>query len=328
MTKIILGIESTAHTFGVAVLKGKKILSNQRKLFTTDKGGMIPAQVADHHVQIFDEVFTKAINESNINFKDIDFIAFSNSPGIGHSLRIGAFFARYLSLKLNKPLVPINHCIAHLEVGRFFSGLKDPILLYASGANTQIIAYESGKYRVFGETLDVGIGNFIDSFARELGLGFPGGPKIEELAKKGKQFIKLPYTVKGMDIALGGLLTKLKKMISSKEYAKEDLCFSVQETVFAMLVEVTERAIAHTGKNAVVLGGGVSCNLRLQEMVKSMCNERNIKFFCPERQFLVDNAAMIAINAMYLINAGQEFSFKKSSIKPYLRTDEVEIKYR
>ena len=130
---------------------------------------------------------------------------------------------------------------------------KDPVLLYVSGANTQIIAYDGGKYRIFGETLDGGIGNFLDTFARDLGLGFPGGPIVEKLAKKGKNYIELPYVVKGMDISVGGIQTNVKQKLQTGKYSKEDLAYSVQETVFAMLVETAERAIAHTGKKELLL---------------------------------------------------------------------------
>ncbi|PIN81002.1 UGMP family protein, partial [Candidatus Woesearchaeota archaeon CG10_big_fil_rev_8_21_14_0_10_32_9] len=236
---LVLGIESTAHTLGVAVIKGANVLANEKDAFTTKSGGMIPGKVADHHVEVFDEVLQKALKKSGVSLKEINLITFSNSPGIGHTLRIGAVFARSLAIQLNLPIVPVNHCIAHLEIGRIMTGAKDPILLYASGANTQIIAYEAEKYRVFGETLDIGVGNFLDSFGRSLDLGFPAGPKIEQLAKESNNYIKLPYSVKGMDVSFGGLLTNLKHKILDKSYSKEDLCFSTQETVFAMLVEVT-----------------------------------------------------------------------------------------
>jgi len=324
---VILGVESTAHTFGVSVVRGNKILSNEKNAFVTKSGGMIPAKVADHHVDVCDEVFNSALNKAKITPQDIDLIAFSSAPGIGHSLRIGATFSRSLSLLLKKPLVPVNHCIAHLEIGRALTNAKDPILLYASGANTQIIGYEAGKYRVFGETLDIGIGNFLDTIGREMNLGFPAGPKIEKLAKKSKKYIPLPYSIKGMDVSFGGMLTNLKKKIKEKSHKKEDICYSVQETVFAMLVEITERALAHTGKKEVILGGGVACNKRLQEMLNMMCKERGAKAYCPENQFLVDNAAMIAITGG-LIYSKSKTTFADSKINPYERTDDVEIKYR
>ena len=179
---ICLGIESTAHTFGISIVNdnNKKVLSNIIIAHKPVSGGLIPAKVADHHLEMIEEALSRSVNQAGIKFSEIGLIAFSQGPGIGHTLRIGAAVARSLSLILKKPLVGVNHCIAHLEIGRFLTNAKDPVMLYASGANTQIIAFEGGKYRVFGETLDLGIGNFLDSFARRIGLGFPGGPKIEE----------------------------------------------------------------------------------------------------------------------------------------------------
>jgi glycoprotease/Kae1 family metallohydrolase len=224
-------------------------------------------------------------------------------------------FAKELSLNLKKPVVPVNHCIAHLEIGKL-TNAHDPVMLYVSGANTQVIAYAFRKYRIFGETLDIGVGNFIDNFARYAGIGFPGGPQIEKLALQstllsvpqstklgGRNLIELPYKVKGMDIALSGILTNLKQKLEGKsprddsgepKYSLNDLAYSLQETVFAMLVETAERALAHTGKKELLLGGGVACNSRLQEMCRIMCRERGAKFFCPEKSLLVDNGAMIA----------------------------------
>lgn len=323
---IILGIESTAHTFGAAVLKDKKILSNVKDSYMTKKGGMIPNKVADHHVEVCDEVIKKALEKAKVNLKDIDLIAFSQSPGLGHALRIGAVAARTLSLKLNKPIIGVNHCVAHLEIGKLLTKAKNPVLLYASGANTQVIAFEGQKYRVFGETLDMGVGNFLDSFARFLELGFPGGPKIERLAKKGK-YIEIPYVVKGMDVSFGGILTNIKQKYN-QGVKKEDLCYSVQETVFAMLLEVAERAMAHCDKNELVLGGGVACNSRLKEMAEKMCKDRDAKCFIPENQYLVDNAAMIAWLGLVEYKAGIRMKIKDTEIKPYERTDDIIVKWK
>ena len=327
---IILGIESTAHTFGVGIVKKGKILSNCKSAFTTKsgEGGMIPMEVAKHHNEVKDKLYSQAIKESGIDESKIDAIAFSQGPGLAPCLLEGMRFAKELSKKLNKPIVPVNHCVAHLEIGKI-TGTKDSVMLYASGANTQVIAYEAGKYRVFGETLDLGVGNFIDTVARHAGLGFPGGPKIQELAKKSKNFIELPYRVKGMDIALAGIQTKLKQMIDSGDYLLEDLAYSLQETVFAMLVETAERALAHTGKTELLLGGGVGCNDRLQEMCKIMCDERGVKFFCPERPLLVDNAGMIAFLGEIKFNSGiKESDLDKIDIMPRQRTDQVEVSWK
>tara|TARA_Y100000034_G_C6860429_1_gene391526 strand:+ start:295 stop:1278 length:984 start_codon:yes stop_codon:yes gene_type:complete len=323
---ICLGIESTAHTFGIGIVTDdKQVLANERELFTTEKGGMIPAKVADHHVEICDKVIKLALDKVGLKLSDIDVIAFSQAPGQGHALRVGAFIARYLSLKYKKPLVGVNHCIAHLEVGNMLTDAKDPLLLYVSGVNTQVIAYDAGKYRIFGETLDIGVGNFLDSFARYIGLGFPGGPKVEEMALNGKNLVDLPYSVKGMDINLGGILTNLKQKFDSGKYTKEDLCYSLQEYVFAMLIETAERALVHCDKKELLLGGGVACNKRLQEMAKLMCEERKAKCYILPNQFNIDNGAMIAWCGLKMNKAGISLKLEDSRINPYERTDDVNV---
>ncbi|MCK4553028.1 tRNA (adenosine(37)-N6)-threonylcarbamoyltransferase complex transferase subunit TsaD [Candidatus Pacearchaeota archaeon] len=350
----ILGIESTAHTFGVAVVRNGKILSNCKKVFTTEKGGMIPMDVAKFHCENKNEIYFEALDEAKITEEKIDAVAFSQGPGLAPCLLVGMRFAKELPKKLKIPLVPVNHCIAHLEIGRL-TGAKNPVMLYASGANTQIIAYASGKYRIFGETLDLGVGNFIDSFGRYAGIGFPAGPVIEKLATKGANYIELPYKVKGMDIALSGILTNLRQKLESKsprdtaspmlparepakagdsgepKYSLNDLAYSMQETVFAMLVETAERALAHTGKKELLLGGGVACNSRLQEMCRIMCKERGAKFFCPENSLLVDNAGMIGFLGEIMFKSGIKFKGKKIEgvdILPRQRTDEVQVDWK
>lgn len=328
----VLGIECTAHTFGIAILeyKTKKILVNIKDMFSTEKGGLIPNEVAKHHKEIAPQLFEKALTEAKITKEQIKLIALSNAPGLAPCLLEGMRYAKKLSQELNIPIVPINHCIAHLEIGEI-TGAKDPVLLYASGANTQIIAYEAGKYRVFGETLDMGVGNFIDTFARNAGMGFPGGPKIQEFAKGGKKLIELPYSIKGMDVSFSGMLTKLQQMFDKKQETIEDLSYSLQETVFAMLTEATERAIAHTGKKEVLMGGGVACNSRFQEMVKTMAEARGCKFFCPERPLLVDNAAMIGYLGIKMFDAGifhTPDKLDELDIHPRERTDQVDVTWK
>src|SRR3989338_6844511 len=249
---MILGIESTAHTFGIGIVEKGKILSNVKDAYTTEKGGIIPMESAKHHARVAEEIYRKALNDAEISEKEISAIAISQAPGLAPCFLEGMKFAKKKAVELNVSIIPVNHCVAHLEIGRL-TGAKDPVLLYASGANTQIIAYAAGKYRVFGETLDIGIGNFIDTFARYAGIGFPGGPKIAELASHSNNYIELPYSIKGMDVAFSGMLTNLKQKLESKKYKIEDLAFSLQETAFAMLVEAAERALAHTGKTELLL---------------------------------------------------------------------------
>ena len=322
---ICLGIESTAHTFGVGIIRDKNVLANERRAFTTLSGGMIPAKVAEHHVEHCDSVVQAALQKANISIQDVDLFVFSQSPGLGNSLRIGAVAARSLAIIHNKPIIGVNHCVAHLEIGKMQTKAKDPVLLYASGANTQVIALEGGKYRVFGETLDTGIGNFIDSFARHVDLGFPGGPLLEQHALKGKRLLELPYSVKGMDVSFSGMLTTLEKLYDEKKASKEDLAFSMQEYAFAALVEISERALAHTGKKELLLGGGVACNKRLQEMCRKMCEARGAICYVLENQFNIDNGAMIAWLGFLEYKAGKRQAIAQTAIDPYLRTDEVEV---
>lgn len=322
---MILGIECTAHTFGVGVVDKGKILANVRDMYVPKQGGIIPMESAKHHREVADKIYTDALNKSGIRGRDIKAIAISNAPGLAPCLHEGMKFAKKKAEELNVLLVGVNHCIAHLEIGRSV-GAKDPVLLYASGANTQIIAYAASKYRVFGETLDLGIGNFIDKFARYAGIGFPGGPEIEKKAKGGN-YIELPYSIKGMDVSFSGMQTKLQQLYD-KGSKIEDLSFSLQETAFAMLVEAAERAMAHTGKKELVLGGGVACNSRLQEMCRIMCEERGAKLFCPAREFLVDNPGMIAFTGELMFKAGIKESIKTIDIKPRERTDQVDVAWR
>lgn len=318
---ICLGIESTAHTFGVGIVTSdKKVLANVKDSYTTNFGGMVPAELSEHHAKCADKVISAALKKAGLKLSDVDLISFSQGPGIGSALRIGSVAAKTLSQISRTPIVGVNHCIAHLEIGKMLTGAKDPILLYVSGANTQIIAFEGGKYRIFGETLDMGVGNMLDQFARAMGMGFPGGPKVAKLAELGKNYVEIPYVVKGMDFSFGGILTNVKQKL--KHYSKEDLCYSVQETVFAMLVEASERAIAHCGKKELLLGGGVACNKRLFDMAKTMCDESGYECYGLSNEFNTDNGAMIAWLGIKRFAENGGMNLRDLEIRPYWRTDE------
>jgi len=339
---ICLGIESTAHTFGVSIVRSNintasyskstcEILSNEKDSYTTTSGGMIPRELAEHHYACASRVVKKALAKAEVTLNEIDLVAFSQGPGIGNALRCGAITARQLALKNKVPLVGVNHCVAHVEIGRKLCNAIDPVLLYASGANTQIICYENGYYRVFGETLDTGIGNFLDTFGRKLGLGFPAGPALDKMYFEGKELIELPYTVKGMDLAFSGLLTSTERLIpqiGKKGLRKEDLVYSSLHNAFAMLTEVTERALAHTEKKEVILGGGVGCSKALQEMVGKMCEERGAKLFVPPNAVMTDNGAMIAWLGLLMHTKGKKSALKSSSVMPRQRTDDIKVTWR
>ncbi|MCJ7561637.1 MAG: bifunctional N(6)-L-threonylcarbamoyladenine synthase/serine/threonine protein kinase, partial [Thermoplasmata archaeon] len=322
---ICLGIEGTAHTIGIGIVdQDCKVLANMSKMIDGSKGGIHPREAANHHAENVVPLMHEAVAKAGISYDEIGLVSFSQGPGLGPCLRTAATAARGLALALEVDLVGVNHCVAHLEIGRKITGCSDPTMLYASGGNTQIIAYSGGRYRVFGETMDVGIGNMIDKFGRSVGLPFPAGPHLERLSKGSKELIDLPYSVKGMDVAFSGILTAAQQL-HAKGARLEDLCYSIQETCFAMLVEVTERAMAHVEKDEVLLGGGVVQNKRLQEMVRIMAEERGAKMFVPPGSLCVDNGAMIAWTGVVMHGAGIRTRIEDSVVNQRFRTDEVDL---
>lgn len=325
---ITLGIEGTAHTLGVGVVDSeKKVLSNVLDMYRPPEGGLHPREAANHHADVVADIITRSVKEAGITLNDVDLISFSMGPGLGPCLRVAATAARSLSCRLGIPIIGVNHCIAHIEIGNATTGCTDPVLLYASGGNTQIIAYSDKRYRIFGETQDVGIGNMLDKLGRELGLGFYAGPTIEKLAKGGDRLLDLPYSVKGMDISFSGIMTAALALKDRGERL-EDIAMSVQETAFGMLTEVTERAMAHVGKDEVLLGGGVAQNMRLREMVDTMAKERGAKMYCSDRRFCMDNGAMIAWLGNIMYNSGVRMSIEDTEVRQRFRTDEVSVTWR
>ena len=246
---------------------------------------------------------------------------------MGPCLRVAATAAWAFSAALKIPIIGVNHCIAHLEIGRALTGCDDPALLYASGGNTQIIAFSEGRYRIFGETQDIGIGNMLDKLGRDLGMGFYAGPIFEKLARDGDRFYELPYSVKGMDVSFSGLMTAALSL-KRKGVPLEDIALSVQETAFAMLTEVTERAMAHIGKDEVLLGGGVAQNMRLREMVAEMAHARGAEMYVPDRRFCMDNGAMIAWLGCEMHQSGVRMDISQTAVLQRFRTDEVEVIWR
>ncbi|MBW6462041.1 MAG: bifunctional N(6)-L-threonylcarbamoyladenine synthase/serine/threonine protein kinase [DPANN group archaeon] len=323
---ICLGIESTAHTLGIGIVDSNgNILANEKKSFFPDEG-IHPREAAVHHTNHAVELVAAALLTAKISVHDIDLISFSQGPGLSPSLKVGAVVARTLALGLKKPILGVNHCIAHIEIGKLKTAVKDPIIVYASGGNTQIIGFTGGKYRVFGETLDIGIGNMIDKFARKVGLGNPGGPIIEKIAKKGK-YIDMPYSIKGMDMSFSGLLTFAADSFLIKKEKIEDVCYSLQHNAYSMLVEVTERALSHTGKNEVLLTGGVAASKIFQGVLGTMCSERGAKFNVVPANVAGDNGAMIAWLGLIEYKAGRRQEINETEPDPKWRTDEVEIGY-
>ncbi len=323
----VLGIEGTAWNLGAAVVDDDCVLVEKMDAYLPTSGGIHPRDAAQHHADVIIKLIREVLTFAGENDLKIDAVAFSQGPGLGPCLRTVATAARAISLGFDIPLVGVNHCVAHVEVGIWRTEASDPITLYVSGANSQVLAYQRGKYRILGETLDIGVGNAFDKFARSIGLAHPGGPRIEELASGAEGYIELPYTVKGMDFSFTGLTTAATEA-HEKGANLSDLCHSFQETAFAMLVEVTERAVAHTGKDEVLLGGGVGANRRLQKMLEIMCDGRGIDFYVPENRFLGDNAAMIAHLGNLQLKAGDVTAIEESAVKPGFRPDDVQVTWK
>ncbi|XP_049985434.1 tRNA N6-adenosine threonylcarbamoyltransferase isoform X3 [Alexandromys fortis] len=208
-------------------------------------------------------------------------------------------------------------------------------IAYTKGeSGRKVISYSEHRYRIFGETIDIAVGNCLDRFARVLKISNDPSPgyNIEQMAKRGKKLVELPYTVKGMDVSFSGILSFIEdaaqRMLATGECTPEDLCFSLQETVFAMLVEITERAMAHCGSKEALIVGGVGCNTRLQEMMAAMCQERGARLFATDERFCIDNGAMIAQAGWEMFQAGHRTPLTESGITQRYRTDEVEVTWR
>ena len=454
---IALGIEGSANKIGVGIVTSDgTILSNPRKTFITPpRQGFRPKETADHHRAEVLGILQSALIEANLNLEDIgnlknsktqslkkilihlnrinyikiitDVFCYTKGPGMAQPLSVGALVIRTLAQIYKKPIIGVNHCIGHIEMGRCATLADNPTILYVSGGNTQVIAYSEGRYRIFGETIDIAIGNCLDRFARLLNLSNDPAPgyNIEQVAKKGKNYIEIPYIVKGMDVSFSGILSfmedlvknkqknnnnnalnkkrnrpasnesnsnitdlkkeipnvnntamivennsnidKIKNNISQKKipfttetakenkeftsndnsnqnnsnnkenqedpgwnipYSKADLCYSLQETIFAMLVEITERAMAHTNSKEVLLVGGVGCNIRLQEMMTQMCKERGASVCAMDDRYCIDNGAMIAYAGLLEFQCGRETKFEDTFFTQRFRTDEVDVIWR
>ena len=323
-----LGIESTADDFGAAIVSFEgKVLSNANDTYMPKEGGIHPREAARHHADVAEKVLAEALDKAEIKPRDISIVAFSQGPGLGPCLRTGATAARALASYLDVPLVGVNHCVGHIEIGKLATGATDPVTLYVSGGNTIVSAFEAGRYRIFGETLDIAMGNCLDVFARAVGLkqkrGAPFGAVVEELARKGKKFVSLPYTVKGMDLSFSGLLTAAVQAFRSKKGSLEDVCFSLQEVAFSMLTEVTERALAHTEKPEVLLTGGVAANKKLQSMLEVIADEHGARFCVVPLRLAADNGAMIAWTGILAYNSGISTPVEKSYVNVKWRLEDV-----
>lgn len=354
-----IGLEGSANKLGVGVIRHPlgplslsnraQVLSNIRDTYVTPPGeGFLPRDTARHHRNWVVRLIKEALKEAGLDKDGLDCICFTKGPGMGAPLHSVVIAARTLSQLWDVPLIGVNHCIGHIEMGREITGAENPVVLYVSGGNTQVIAYSNQRYRIFGETLDIAIGNCLDRFARTLKIPNEPSPgyNIEQLAKKGSNFVDLPYTVKGMDLSMSGILGyidqlahdlfkghKSNKVIFDQKTGKpmisvEDLCFSLQETLFAMLVEITERAMAHVNTAQVLVVGGVGCNLRLQKMMEEMVLDRRGSIFATDERFCIDNGIMIAHAGLLEYRTGQKLELNDTVCTQKFRTDEVLVQWR
>lgn len=328
---VCLGIESTAHTFGIGITTAEgNILADRRSSYIPPIGGGIhPREAARHHSNIATKLIQQAIKTAELKPKDINLISFSQGPGMGACLRTGAVVARSLACYLKVPLIGVNHIVCHIEIGKLLTKAKDPIILMVSGGTTQISSLVNEYYTIFGETLDISIGNCFDKFSREVGIHDPDkpwpGPLFDKVAAKGNKYYELPYSVKGMSVSYSGLLTAAIKLVKEDDKKIPDVAFSLQETALSMLTEIAERAIAHSRKNELLVVGGLARNKRFQEMLKSICQDWELQFLiCPYR-YASDNGTMIAWGGILKYHYTGGVDPQESLVLPEWRSDQEKI---
>ena len=324
-----LGIESTAHTFGVGIVSDDgRVLSDVRDVHVSAPGtGIHPREAAEHHSEVAARVLSEALKKAGISAAKLSGIAVALGPGLGPCLRVGATVARALSAYYRIPLIGVNHAIGHIEIGTLTTGAKDPLVVLVSGGHTAIAAFSGGRWRIFGETEDITIGNLYDMFAREINLPSPAGPEIERLAAKTSDFLPLPYVVKGNDVSYSGLLTaSLSKLRSGAKL--EDVCYSMQEVACSMLAEAVERSLAYTAKKELLLTGGVAANKILQQKLEEVAKLHDARFHVVGSPYTGDNGPQIAWTGMLALRAGLRTDIGEARVRPKWRLEDVDIPWR
>lgn len=344
---LCLGIESTAHTFSCSIvdyLQEKSnslnvenceivILSEVRSIYKAPAGsGIHPKDASKHHASVASDVLQQCLHDTAVRMKEIQLISYSCGPGLGPCLRVGAVVARSLSSFYDIPLIPVNHALGHIELGLKLTDLENPLVLLVSGGHTMILVYLKGRWRIFGETLDITLGQLFDQVGRNMGFASPCGNKIEELSRSsnGNLVHTLPYVIKGNDVSFSGLLTAAKNLISDKNNSLADICFSVQETSFSIITEAIERALSFTNKRELLVVGGVSANQRLDSMLKLASEDHDSLFkSCPLR-YCGDNGAQIAWTGLlhFLFSPNPVVRPENAFINQSWRLDTVDINWR
>jgi N6-L-threonylcarbamoyladenine synthase len=322
---IVLGIESTAHTFGASTIDDQgKIITNVNSTYRPPTGiGIHPRKAAEHHNEVSSAVIEKALQGLEEKVSP-DAVCYSAGPGLGPCLRIGATISRALALYMNKPLVPVHHGVAHLDLAMAAGNSHDPLAVLVSGGHTAITVHLNKRWRIYGETEDITLGNLLDMFAREAKLPSPGGVAVESKGKEGRTLLPLPYTVKGNDVAYSGLLTAALRLLSEGR-SLADICFSIQEVSFAMLAEAVERSLVQTRKHEVLLAGGVAANQRLREMMQLVAEDHGATFHPVPIQYSGDCGAQIACSGRLAFESGISIAVPESFVNPRWRLDEIDV---
>jgi len=324
---IILGIESSCDETSVAVVKnGREVLSNVintqisiHELY----GGVVPEIASRNHVENISPVMKEALKEANIKIDDVDGIACTYGPGLVGALLVGVSYAKALSYAANKPLIGVNHIQGHIAANYItYKELKPPFLtLLISGGNTQLVLVKDyTEFEILGKTRDDAVGEAFDKIARIIGLGYPGGPKMDKLAQEGTPNIVLPKVhIDGLDFSFSGLKTAIINLHhKTPDINKADLAASFEKDVAEILLENTKKAVKETNINKIALAGGVSANSYIRKAFKELEEKENIKVYYPELKLCTDNAAMIASAGYYNFLKGN-FSDLKLNAVPNLK---------
>ena len=305
---LILGIESSCDETAAAVVKnGREVLSNviSSQIAIHEKfGGVVPEIASRNHVEAISNVVKKALNDANVELKDIDAISCTYGPGLVGALLVGVSYAKALSFAANKPLIGTNHIEGHIAANYItHKDLKPPFVAFViSGGHTHLVHIKDYKdFEIIGKTRDDAIGEAFDKVARVIGLGYPGGPKIDKLAKEGEANINLPEThFENLDFSFSGIKTAVINLNhKTPDLNKADLAASFEKAVTDVLINNSVKACEQLNLKTIALAGGVSANSYIRERFLELEKEKEIKIYYPDLILCTDNAAMIASAGYY-----------------------------
>lgn len=305
---ICLAIESSCDETSVAIVKnGREVLSNiiSSQIDIHKKfGGVVPEVASRKHVENINGVIREAIFKANVTFDDIDIIGVTQGPGLIGALLVGLSAAKGLAYALNKPLIPVNHIKGHIFANFITSKELEPpfICMVVSGGHTHLINVKSyNEFEILGKTMDDAIGEAFDKVSRAIGLGYPGGPLIDKMAKTGKDICKFPRPLfNNYNFSFSGVKTAVINYINkNKDADVNDICRSFEEAVTDVVVINSEKAIKEFNVDKFALAGGVAANSMLREKLLNMCEKNNVRFYKPDIILCTDNAAMIGCAAYY-----------------------------